>query len=403
MGTINSLGDSVSESWENVISGVSGVGPITRFDSTEFQVKYACEVKNYTPTDHFSSRDARRQDYFEQFAVIAVEEALKQAELEITETNAGRVGVVISASIGGIKALEDGILTLDRYGARRISPFTIPMLMPNGAAGLVAIRFGLKGPSMSVASACASGADALGMSWLMLRSGVIDVAVSGASEAPVTAFGIGSFERLGALSHRKGDNPQSPQPFDRHRDGFVMGEGSGVLVLERESHARARGAIILAELAGYAATADAYHVTAPAQNGEGSWTAMKNALASAELEKEDVDYINAHGTATQLNDLAETRALKALFGDLAYNIPVSSTKSMTGHMIGATGALETIFCVQAVRENVIPPTINYQTPDPSCDLDYVPNEARDRDVSVAMSNAFGFGGHNAVLIVRAYQ
>jgi 3-oxoacyl-(acyl-carrier-protein) synthase len=268
---------------------------------------------------------------------------------------------------------------------------------------MVAIEYGIKGPTNSVASACASGADGIGMSWLMLRSGYIDVAISGAAEAPIIPVTVASFDRLGAMSRRSGDPLTSPRPFDLNRDGLVIGEGAGVLVMERESHARARGASILAELAGYGATADAYHVTAPAEDGAGGRAAMAEALRSAGLNKDQVDYINAHGTATVLNDAAETRAIKSLFGDIAYNIPVSSTKSMTGHMMGATGAVEAVLCIQALLNSAVPPTINYETPDPECDLDYVPNTAREKRVNVAVSNAFGFGGHNAVLIVRKYQ
>jgi len=276
-------------------------------------------------------------------------------------------------------------------------------LMSNGAAGMLAIDYGIKGPCFSVASACASGADGIGMAWLLLRSGIIDAALAGASESTIAPIGIAAFDRLGAMSRRNDDYSMTPQPFDKNRDGLVMGEGAAILVLETEAHARARGAEILAEMAGYAASADAFHVTAPAEDGAGGAQAMHRAMQSAGVNPEDVDYINAHGTATPLNDLSETRAIKSAFGDLAYNIPVSSTKSMTGHMMGATGALEAIFCVKAVRSNVVPPTIHYQTTDPECDLDYVPNQAREMPVDVALSNAFGFGGHNAVLVIKKYS
>jgi 3-oxoacyl-(acyl-carrier-protein) synthase len=309
------------------------------------------------------------------------------------------VGVIVSSAIGGIGSFEEGVNVVLGKGPRRVNPFLIPMLMPNGAAGLIGITHGMQGPAFSVASACASGVDALGMGWMMLKTGMIDAAVTGASESTITPTSVAAFDRLGAMTRRRDD---VPQPFDANRDGLVMGEGSAVLVLERESFARGRGAEILAELAGYAATADAFHITAPAENGAGGSRAMKLALELARIESEEVDYINAHGTSTPLNDASETRAIKAAFGDMAYKIPVSSTKSMTGHMMGATGALEAVFCVQAVQENIIPPTINYQTPDPECDLDYVPNEARHATVDVAISNAFGFGGHNAVLVVRKY-
>jgi 3-oxoacyl-[acyl-carrier-protein] synthase II len=276
-------------------------------------------------------------------------------------------------------------------------------LMSNGASGLAAIDYGIHGPCFSVASACASGVDGIGIAWMLLRAGVIDAALAGAAEATISEVGVACFDRLGAMSRRNQDFSCTPQPFDLNRDGLVMGEGAAVLVLERESHARQRGALILAELAGYAATADAFHITAPSEDGAGGAQAMRLALSAAGVNREDVDYINAHGTATPLNDLSETLAIKATFGELAYNIPVSSTKSMTGHIMGATGALETVFCVQAVREGLLPPTIHYQTPDPKCDLDVVPNHARQKKVRVAMNNAFGFGGHNAVLVVREFS
>ncbi len=402
MGAISALGHTVSENWQNIVKGTSGIGPITLFDASDWMVHYACEVKDFDPTAYLPRKDARRMDRYEQFGVVAAEQAIAQAGLEITPENANRVGVVISSAIGGLKSLQDAVYTLERQSYRRVNPFVIPMMMPNGAAGLVAIRNGAKGPALSVASACASGNDGLGLAWMMLRSGVIDVAIAGASESTICAVGVGAFARMGALSQRE-DYSATPQPFDLHRDGLVMGEGAGVLVLETESHARARGAHILAEFAGYAASADAYHITAPAADGEGGARAMKQALDVAGLNPTDVDYINAHGTGTPLNDAAETQAIKAVFGEHAYKLAVSSTKSMTGHMMGATGALEAVFCVQTIREGVIPPTINYHTPDPACDLDYVPNEARQAKVRVTMSNAFGFGGHNAVVVMRAYE
>jgi beta-ketoacyl-acyl-carrier-protein synthase II len=407
MGTVNPLGLSVQETWKNVINGVSGVGPITLFDTANWQsewlVKIACEVKNFDPSKYMDTKEARRRDRFEQFGTAAAKEALAQSGLEVTEANAGRIGVIISSAIGGMKSLQDAIFTLKDEGARKVSPFLIPMLMPNGASGLVAIDHGIKGPCFSVASACASGADGIGTALMMLRTGMIDVALAGAAESTVCAVGVGAFDRVGAMSRRNDDYSMTPAPFDKNRDGLVMGEGAGVLVLETETHAKARGAVILAELAGYGATADAFHVTAPDENGAGGSKAIRMALASGAINPEDVGYISAHGTATQLNDLSETKAVKGAFGELAYKIPISSTKSMTGHMMGATGALEAIFCVQAVREGILPPTIHYQTPDPECDLDYIPNQAREKKIDIAISNAFGFGGHNAVLAVRRYS
>lgn len=404
MGTVNPLGLNVEESWHNAIAGVSGVAPITLFDShaAKLNVHIAAEVKDFKPENFMDIKEARRRDRFEQFAVAAAKQALEQSGLRITEANAGRVGVIISSAIGGLHSLQEAVLTNHIEGPRRVTPFLIPMLMANGGAGMTAIEFGIKGPCFSVASACASGSDGIGTALMMLRTGMIDAALTGAAETTVTSTGVAAFDRVGAMSRRNNDYSMTPQPFDKNRDGLVMGEGGAVLMLERESDARKRGAVILAELAGYGATADAYHVTAPQENGEGGAAAIRMALVSAEANLEDVGYINAHGTGTSLNDQAETRAIKAAFGDLAYKIPTSSTKSMTGHMMGATGALEAIFCVQAIRDGILPPTIHYETPDPECDLDYIPNKAREAQVSLAVSNAFGFGGHNAVLAIRKY-
>ncbi len=403
MGTVNPLGLNVAESWKNVINGVSGVAPITLFDSSGWNVNIACEVKNFDPANFMDPKEARRRDRFEQFGIAAAKEALESSGLEVKESNAGRIGVVVSSAIGGLRSVQEAIFTLKDEGARRVSPFLIPMLMPNGAAGMIGIEFGLRGPSFSVASACASGADGIGMAWLMLRAGMVDVVLAGAAECTACETGVGAFDRIGAMSRRNDDYSMTPQPFDKNRDGLVMGEGAAVLVLERESHARARGANILGELAGYGATADAFHVTAPSVDGSGGANAIRAALAAAGANFDEVGYISAHGTGTQLNDASETKAVKGAFGDLAYKTPMSSTKSMTGHMMGATGALEAIFCLQAIREGVLPPTIHYQTPDPECDLDYIPNKAREKKIKVAISNAFGFGGHNAVLVMREYQ
>lgn len=403
MGTVNPIGLSVAESWKNVVNGVSGVGKITLFDTTGWNVNIACELKGFDPANYMDAKEARRRDRYEQMGVAAAKEAIAQSGLEINDANRARIGVVVSSAIGGMKSIQDAIYTLKDEGPRRVSPFLIPMLMPNGAAGLIAIDYGIQGPSFSVASACASGADGIGMAWMMLRAGMIDAAVTGAAESTVCETGVGAFDRIGAMSRRNDDYSMIPQPFDKNRDGLVMGEGAGVLVLERESHAKARGAVILAELAGYAATADAYHVTAPNPNGAGGAAAIRAALETAGVNLDEVGYVSAHGTGTPLNDAAETKALKGAFGELAYKVPISSTKSMTGHMMGATGALEAIFCVQVVREGLLPPTIHYETPDPECDLDYIPNRAREQKTNVAISNAFGFGGHNAVLVVRKYS
>src|SRR5215207_5722538 len=403
MGTVNPLGLSVEESWKNAVNGISGVGPITLFDPSSLNVHFAAEVKNFEPDQYMDAKEARRRDRFEQLGTAAAKDALMSSGLEITESNTRRIGVLVSSAIGGIKSLQDAVLTNHAEGPRRVSPFLIPMLMPNGAAGMIAIDLQIKGPCFSVASACASGSDGIGMAWLMLKSGMIDAALAGAAEMTVCNVGVAAFDRVGAMSRRNDNYSMAPQPFDKNRDGLVMGEGAAVLVLETESHAKKRGANILAELAGYGATADAYHVTAPHEHGAGGAAAMRVALDSAGANVDDLGYINAHGTGTLLNDQSETRAIKAAFGEMAYKVPVSSTKSMTGHMMGATGALEAIFCVQVVREGILPPTIHYETPDPECDLDYIPNEAREKRVDLALSNAFGFGGHNAVLAIRRYS
>lgn len=401
LGTVNPVGNTVDQTWDNIIHGVSGLGPITLFDHSDCLVHVACETKNFDPTQYLDPREVRRRDRYELFSSAAVAQAVKHSGLEITEQNAPRVGTVISAAIGGITALEEGVMDIYKGGPRRASPFLIPMLMPNGAAGLAGIDTGAKGPALSVASACASGQDGIGTAWMMLRAGMIDAAIAGAAEAAIVKTAVAAFDRMQAMS-RRGLDDGTPSPFDKDRDGLVIGEGAAILILETESHAKARRANILAELVGYASSADAYHITAPHSEGVGGAQAIHNALQTAGVNIKDVDYINAHGTGTQLNDLSETRAIKTVFGEKAYDVPVSSTKSMTGHMMGATGALEALFCVLAIRDSILPPTINYKEPDPELDLDYVPNKAREAKINVAITNAFGFGGHNAVLVVRKY-
>ena len=403
MGTINPIGHTVAETWENALKGTSGTGPITLFDHSRLKVHIAAEVKNFDPAQHLDRKAVRRMSRFEQLALVAAKEAVAQAGLSADIENPYRIATIVASAIGGLERLEENILIAQERDPSRISPFVIPMMMPNGAASLIAMQYGFQGPSFSPVSACASGNDAIGVAWHLIRAGVVDVAVTGGSESTITYTGIGAFDRLGALSRRNDDWSNTPQPFDKNRDGLVMGEGAGILVLESEEHAKARGAEILAELAAYGATADAYHVTAPHPEGESGAHAIELALEAAGLTPDDVDYINAHGTATQLNDVSETRAIKRVFGERAYRIPISSTKSMTGHMMGSTGALEAILCAMAIRNQAVPPTIHYQTPDPDCDLDYVPNQAREWPVRVAVSNAFGFGGHNAILVLRAYN
>ena len=402
MGTINPLGFDVMETWEALKSGTSGVGRITLFDSSDLLVKIACEVKEFDPVVYMDPRKARRRDRFEQFASAAASQAMQNSGLEIHPEGTGRVGVVISSAVGGMNTLQTGMDVMADDGPRRISPFAIPMFMSNGASGVVAIDIGAKGPSFSIASACASGADAIGLAATLIRTGVLDACLTGGTEASITKFGVASFDRLGALSRRNEDFSQTPSPFDTNRDGLVIGEGAAVVILEDLEHALNRGGEILAELVGYGSTTDAFHITAPSETGAGGASAIQIALATAAVNPDEIDYINAHGTGTKLNDISETKAIKAAMGEAAFQVPISSTKSMTGHMMGATGALEAIICVMAIRDGILPPTIHLNDPDPECDLDYVPNHAREVEIEVALSNAFGFGGHNAVLALRRF-
>jgi len=400
LGTVNPLGLDPETSWKNAMAGVTTTGPIKQFDASRLPVPIACEVKDFDPTKYVDVRSARRMERFQQYAMAAARQAVDQSGLDV-RANADRVGVVISSAVGGIQTLQEAAKVLLTLGPRKLSPFTIPMLMPNGAAGWVSIEFGARGPAYSVASGCASGADGVGSAWRLIRSGEMDAVIAGASDATLCELAMGAFLRVGAMT--SGESLNVPRPFDKNRDGLVAGEGAAVLVMESLGSARKRGAKILAELAGYGSTSDAFHITAPTQDGSGSARAIEHALASAGIKPDEVDYINAHGTGTVLNDLSETKAIKRVFRERAYKIPISSTKSMTGHMMGTTGALEAIFCTMVIRDGTIPPTIHYTTPDPECDLDYVPNVGRTQPVKVAISNAFGFGGHNAVLVIRSFK
>ncbi len=399
-GALSSLGLTAEECWQSALAGRSGLGPITLFDVSDFPVQVAAEVKGFDPEAYLDRREARRQDRFEQFGNVVALEALKHSGLEITDQNRDRIAVIISSGVGGMDAIMEQVTTVVNEGPRRLSPFAIPRIMSNGAAGTVSIAHGLRGPSFSVGSACASASDGIGMALQLLRAGIVDVALAGGSEAAISPLGVGSFYRIGGYTSRSSD---TPSPFSRDRDGLVMGEGAAVLVLETLEHARARGATIHGEIAGYGASADAFHLTAPTEDGSGSALAIQRAMEDARVQPQDIDYINAHGTGTPLNDASETLAIKRALGEHAYNIPISSTKSMTGHMMGATAALEAVFCLQALRDGVVPPTINFHEQDPDCDLDYVPNQAREIPVKVAMSHAFGFGGHNSVLVFRAFD
>jgi len=403
MGTVNPCGLDVDTTWDNLLNGNSGVGLITLFDPTALGVKIAAEVKGFDPANYMDGREARRRDRFAQFAIASTVQAIQQARLTIDESNADEVGVILGTAIGGLQSYFDCMETYIKQGPRRINPFTMTMFIADSASAQIAINLGLRGPNIAPVSACASGADGVGLAYELIMRGDATAMVCGGSEATVTPVGIASFDRLGAMT-RESDNPtKASRPFSADRGGLVMGEGAGVLVLERLDSALARGVEPLAELIGYGCTCDAFHISAPLENGAGAAKAMAMALKHAGLRPEDVDFISAHGTATDLNDPMETRAIKTVLGEHAYKVPISGTKSMTGHMMGATGALEVLLCVQAIRTGKVPPTLNLTTPDPQCDLDYVPNVARQVPVRVAMTNAFGFGGHNSVLIIQRYE
>ncbi|NLS78512.1 MAG: beta-ketoacyl-ACP synthase II [Chloroflexi bacterium] len=401
MGAISPAGHNVAQLWNAVVEGTSSIGPITAFDTTDYQAKIAAEVKGFDPDAHFGPKVARRMDRFIQFAVYAAQQAVADARLEINENNADRTCVVVGSGVGGMGTLLDQVRVLDEKGPRRVSPLFVPMMLTDSAAGQVAIELGARGPNLAVVSACASGANAIGEAAEIIRRGAADIALCGGTEAAIVTLAVAAFSVMGALSTENDDPAHACRPFDATRGGFVMGEGAGILVLESEEHARARGATVLAALDGYGATADAYHIVAPIEDGRGAAKSMQAALQSAGISPAEVDYINAHGTGTKLNDLAETRAIKAVFGDHAYHIPVSSTKPVTGHLLGAAGAIEAIICIKAMQEGLIPGTLNLSHPDPECDLDYVPAGPRQAQVRTVLTNSFGFGGHNATLVFRA--
>lgn len=403
MGTINPLGHDVATTWRQTAVGQSGIGPITQFDAREYKTQFAGEVKEFDPTQLFGRKEARRMDRVTQFALAAAGQALADAQLTISDANRQRIGVMMGSGMGIMQPIIESQGVLQERGAGRVSPFFVPMMLADTPAALISIQFGLCGPNLALFTACASGNNALGEAARQVQYGVADVMLAGGSEACILPLAMAGFGVMGAISTRNDAPMGASRPFDMTRDGFVVSEGSAVLVLEALDHALARGAAIYGELAGYGTSADAYHISMPAEDGAGAAQAMRLALADAGLQPAAVDYINAHGTSTPLNDKSETAAIKQVFGDAAYTVPVSSTKSIHGHLLGATGALEAILCLQALREGLIPPTINYQTPDPDCDLDYVPNQARTADLQVAMSNTFGLGGHNATLVFRRWS
>ncbi len=400
LGLVTPVGNDVPTSWRAILAGQSGVAVISQFDHSQFKTHIAAEVKNFDPTLYVDKKEARRMDRFLHFAAAAAQEALADARFEVAYYGPVRVGVLVGSGIGGIHILLEQHDLMKERGPRRVSPFAVPGLMLNSASAHVSIMTGARGPNLAIATACATGSHAIGEAADLIRRGRADAMICGGSEAALMPMALAGFENMGAISSRNDEPQRASRPFDRDRDGFVMGEGAGIMILERLDLARARGARIYAELIGYGVTADAFHVTAPLEDGSGAAECMAAALADAGLPPTAVDYINAHGTSTPLNDVSETRAIKAVFGAHAYRLPISSTKSMTGHLMGAAGAIEAVFTVLTLRDQVLPPTINYETPDPECDLDYVPNRARPAAVAVAMSNSFGFGGHNGVLIFR---
>ncbi len=402
MGLVTPVGSDTESSWSALLAGRSGAGPITKFDASRLSVRFACEVKDFDPLQYIDRKEARRYDLFAQFALGAAAQAVHQAGLEGGFPAPERTGVVIGSGIGGMQTYEDNCRAFIEQGPDRVSPFFVPMFIPDIAAGLVSIRYGLRGPNFATVSACASSAHAIGESLRIIQAGRADCMVTGGSEAAITGLTVAAFANMKALSPRNDDPATASRPFDLHRDGFVLGDGGGVVVLESLEHAEARGATVLGEVAGYGASADAFHITSPPESGEGAQLALRACLEDGGIAPEDVGYINAHGTSTPVGDAAETRAVKAVFGDRARDLVFGSTKSMTGHLLGGAGALEFCVALLSVIHGKIPPTINQITPDPACDLDSAPNVAREREVKVALSNSFGFGGHNATLAVKRF-
>ncbi|MGI6458456.1 MAG: beta-ketoacyl-ACP synthase II [bacterium] len=403
MGALTPVGNTLEDFWSSLVAGRSGTGLLSKFSTEGFSSRVAAEVKNFDPAPYVDEKEQKRQDLFVQYAVAASIMAMEDSGMDVNHIDKDRAGVLIGSGIGGLQTIERQKEVLDQKGPRRISPFLIPMLIINMASGYVSIRYGLRGPNSSVVTACATGNHAIGDACKIIQRDEADIMLAGGSEAAITPLGFGGFCALRALSTRNDEPEKASRPFDKDRDGFVMAEGAGTLILEELEHAKKRGARIYAEVAGYGMSADAFHVTMPHQEGEGAQLAMRRALQDAGLNLDDVDYINAHGTSTEFNDKTESYAIKAVFGDRASRIPVSSTKSMTGHLLGAAGAIESIACCKAIHESTVPPTINYETPDPECDLDYVPNQAREQKINAAMTNSFGFGGHNAVLVFKRFE
>ena len=403
LGAVTPIGNDVAQYWEGLRSGRNGVAAITLFDASRHACRFAAEVKNFEPAGWLEPKEAKRWDRFCQFGVVAAKQAVQDAGLSIDDSNRNRVGVSIGSGVGGLLMMETQAQVLNDRGPDRVTPFCVPMMIPNMATGLTAIALGARGPSSAVATACAAGSNAIGDAFRQIQLGLADVMVCGGAESAITPLGVAAFASAKALSFRNDDPATASRPFDLERNGFVIGEGAGMLVLESLDHALARGATPLAEIVGYGTTCDAHHITSPSPGGVGGAEAMRLTLVDARLQPEDVDYVNAHGTSTQANDSNETAAIKSALGDRARQIPVSSTKSMTGHLLGGSGGIEAVASVLAIGHNLVPPTINYHTPDPACDLDVVPNVARDHPVNVVLSNSFGFGGHNVCLAFRRYS
>lgn len=403
MGAITPLGNTVDSFWGNIQKGTCGIDTITRFDVEGFNVKIAAEVNDFDPVDYMDKKEAKRMDRYTQYALAASSMAVNQAGLDKDKIDQNRFGVILGSGVGGIETLENQANILFTKGPGRISPFFVPMMIGNMAAGQISIAYGAKGPNSTVVTACASATNAIGEAYRSIGHGYADVIITGGSESSITPLALAGFCSMRALSTRNDDPKTACRPFDLNRDGFVMGEGAGILVLESYEHAVNRGANILAEIVGYGLSADAYHITAPAPEGEGGARAMKEALADANMSPEEIDYINAHGTSTPYNDKFETAGIKSVFGEHAFEVPISSTKSMTGHFLGAAGGIEAIIMVKAIEDQFLPPTINYETPDPECDLDYVPNVGRNGRIIAALSNSFGFGGQNATIIIKKFE
>ena len=403
IGAVSSVGNNVPDLWAALLAGKSGIGPVTRFDTTAYRTRIAGEIKGFQITQYMTEKEARRLDLFCQYAMAAAAEAVKDSGLDLAKADRDRIGVLVGSGIGGILTFEEQVTRLVAGGPGKVSPFLVPMMISDMASGAISMRYSLRGPNFGIVSACATATHSLGEAYWAIKRGDAEVMLAGGAEAPISPIALAGFCSMKAMSERNDEPLRASRPFDAQRDGFVIAEGAGVLVLESLAHAQARGATILAEFTGYAATADAHHITAPSPDGNGAARAIRHAIQRAGIAPSDVNYINAHGTSTPLNDKFETMAIKTVLGEHAKRVPVSSTKSLTGHALGAAGGIESVVCVQAIRHGMVPGTYNYENPDPDCDLDYVPNQSRKCDVRVALNLNFGFGGHNGVMVLQRYE